>query len=261
MESREQQRYEILRSLALGGVNRDRLADTGKAALEQAASLIGLDAAALYLWQEDRTVDLQVSFSKTEDLGHRLSELEHDLFDSLRRERDLVSAYMTFAGKPPCHSFTLPLFRGEKVFGAVIGLQLGERTTISEEGFLDALAASIALNAIASGKGTALQQDLIDKTRLAAVTETAITVNDRINNPLTAIIGNVQLLLMNRDDLDEELRRKLAVIEESASRIKDVTQRLLRLTEARSTEYVKGMSMIDLSDPKDEESPDEQPPQ
>jgi signal transduction histidine kinase len=260
MESREQHRYEILRSLVLGGVNRARLADTGQAALEQAAVLIGLDAAALYLWRADRKVELQLAYSQSDDLAAKLNDLEADLFDNLRRERSLVSAYMTFAGDPPCHSFTLPLNQGDKVFGAVIGLQLGERTTLSEEGFLDALAATIALNAIASGQAGVLPRELIDKERLAAVTETAVTVNDRINNPLTAIIGNVQLLLMNRDDLDDELRRKLTVIEESASRIKDVTQRLLRLTEARSTEYVSGTSMIDLSDPDESSSPDDKDP-
>lgn len=75
-----------------------------------------------------------------------------------------------------------------------------------------------------------------------------MTVNHEINNPLTAILGNVQLLLMSRKDLDEDPVTKLKTIEISAMKIKDVTQRLLRLTSARSVDYTEGTSMLDLSD-------------
>jgi hypothetical protein len=53
---------------------------------------------------------------------------------------------------------------------------------------------------------------------------------------------------MKRDDLDEELRAKLEVIEVSAGRIKDVTQRLLKLTTPRTVDYSEGTPMIDISD-------------
>ena len=155
---------------------------------------------------------------------------------------------MSFGGAEPCHSFTLPLRLGERVFGAVIGLQHGDRTIVSEDDFLDALTATIALHAVAGGAAGILPQDIIDQERLTAITETAVTVNHEINNPLTAILGNVQLLLLHREDLDDDLRNKLTVIEESASKIKDVTQRLLRLTSARATDYASGVSMIDLSE-------------
>ena len=92
----------------------------------------------------------------------------------------------------------------------------------------------------------------VDKERMGAVIETAVTVNHEINNPLTAILGNVQLLLLNRKDLDTEMQHKLKTIEESAMRIKDITQRLLRLTSVRTTEYAEGTTMIDLSDDEEE---------
>ena len=262
MGTQEQDRYEILRALAVAGARNEKLDEVGRTALEQTAGLIGLDAAALYLWTDQNQLTLHLTHATAESHAARLAELEADLFAGLRRERDLVSAYMSFGGETPYHSFTLPLRHGETVFGAVIGLQQGERSTVSENDFLDALTATLALHAIASGLTGTLPQALIDKVRLAAVLETAIAVNDKINNSLQAIIGTVQLLLLHRDDLDDELHTKLSVIEESASGIKNVTQRLLHLTSARTTEYTPGTKMIDLSDPEDDqdESEDESPP-
>jgi signal transduction histidine kinase len=252
MGSLEQDRYEILRALVTAGTANEKLEETGRLALEQTVRLVGLSAAALYLWDEQKEISLHLAHAETDEQADRLAELETDLFAGMRRERNLVSAYMSFGGDPPSHSFTLPLRLGETVFGAVVGLQQGERTTISEGDFLDALSATLALHAVASGLTGAIPQELIDKVRLNAVLETAVTVNDKINNALQAIIGPVQLLLMHRDDLDDDLRGQLNIIEESASRIKEVIQGLLRLTSAKSTEYVSGTSMIDLPGPDDD---------
>ncbi|GAI44552.1 unnamed protein product, partial [marine sediment metagenome] len=141
------------------------------------------------------------------------------------------------------------------VFGAVIGIQEGERKLLSEDAFLEALSAGIALNAVAErlGQDTIISKDARRKERLEAVIETAVTVNHEINNPLTAILGNVQLLLLKRQDLDKDLSEKLKTIEASAMKIRDVTQRLLRLTSARSVEYTEGTSMLDLSDEQKDE--------
>jgi hypothetical protein len=38
------------------------------------------------------------------------------------------------------------------------------------------------------------------------------------------------------------------VVEESALKIKDVTQKLLKLTHVRSVEYSEGSTMLDLGD-------------
>jgi signal transduction histidine kinase len=251
MSNRDHERYSILKALATAAARDETLENTGRLALEQTAQLVQLSAMALYLWDDRRQPILHLTYSSSDREALRLSELESDLFDGLRREKQLVSAYFSFAGKPPLHSFTLPLRHGANIFGAVIGLQEGERTMLAEDDFLDALTATLALQAIAGGTTGAAPKELIEKERLAAINETAVTVNHEINNPLTAILGNVQLLLMHRKDLDDELRNKLNVIEASASKIRDVTQKLLRLTSSRTTEYAAGTSMIDLSDPDD----------
>ena len=251
MSNRDHERYSILKALATAAARDETLEKNGRVALEQTAGLVGLTAMALYLWDEQQKPILHLTYASSEDQATRLSDLENGLYASLRREKQLVSAHMSFGGNPQLHSFTLPLRHGDKIFGAVVGLQEGERTTLAEDDFLDALTATLALQAIAGGTVGAAPAALIEKERLAAINETAVTVNHEINNPLTAILGNVQLLLMHRKDLDEEIRNKLNVIEASASKIRDVTQRLLRLTTSRTAEYSPGTSMIDLSDSTD----------
>jgi K+-sensing histidine kinase KdpD len=258
MDSKDQNRYEILKDLAVASARGETPEQTARTALSQASELVGLTAAAMYLWDEQKKVTLSVSYSDSGKSADKLKSLEDDLFGKLRQEKDLLAAYMSFGGDVPSHSFTLPLRRGQQVFGAVIGYQEGERTIVSEDVFLDALCAAIAISVLASGQNQAPSQEFLDKSRLEAIVETAVTVNHEVNNPLTAILGNVQLLLMKREEMDSDLRRKLEIIEQSAVKIKDVTQKLLRLTTARSVNYANNTNMIDISNdkPKDDKDRD-----
>jgi len=256
MDSKDQNRYEILRDLAVSAARGETPEQTARTALAQAAELVGLSAAAMYLWDDKKKVTLNVSYAHNDQAAERLKGLEDDLFGQLRRERDLLAAYMSFGGEMPSHSFTLPLRRGQNVFGAVLGFQEGERTIVSEDVFLDSLCASLAISILASGHNQIPSQEFLDKKRLEAIVETAVTVNHEVNNPLTAILGNVQLLLMKRQEMDDDLRRKLEIIEQSAVKIKDVTQKLLRLTTARTVNYTENTNMIDISDDKPPETPD-----
>ena len=253
MDNRDFDKYTILRKLALAGSAAEGLQQAVQKALEQAAGLLGLQAAAIYLWDDQATVTTTVTHSESESYRESLVSLEEDLFRSLRQDRQVLSAYISFGGDKPLHSFTLPLQHGKKIFGAAIGIQEGGKKLVAEDDFLEAVSAAIALNVIATNadQDSITARDLVDKERLGAILETAVAVNHEINNPLTAILGNVQLLLLKRSDLDEELTNKLKTIENSAMRIRDVTQKLLRLTSARSVHYADGTNMIDLSGDED----------
>jgi signal transduction histidine kinase len=87
---------------------------------------------------------------------------------------------------------------------------------------------------------------IIKSERAAAITETAVTVNHEINNPLTAILGNTQLLLMSRDKLDEKIVNKLETIEQSAIRIRETTNKLMKIIDPVRTHYAAGLNMIDI---------------
>jgi signal transduction histidine kinase len=255
MQDENSLKFDILRLLAMAGAKGDDLSKAAETALAAAAEYVGLTAAALYVWDEHFNTTLTVTYADADKNKDRIAQLEKELFARLRKEKKLLSAYMSFGGDAPSHSFSLPLLQGDMPFGAVIGLQEGQKTIVAEDVFLEALASVLAVSFAAQGKDhiADIEPGLLDKERLAAIIETAVTVNHEVNNPLTAILGNVQLLLLKRQDLDDDLKEKLRVIEASAMKIKDVTQRLMRLTTPRSVEYSDGTKMVDISDEEEAE--------
>ena len=90
------------------------------------------------------------------------------------------------------------------------------------------------------------QDALVKAQRLAAVTETAVSINHEINNPLCSIMGNTDLLLRRQDLADRDCLRKLKSIERESLRIKDITQKLANLADVLLTDYAGGVKMIDI---------------
>ena len=82
--------------------------------------------------------------------------------------------------------------------------------------------------------------------KLATILETAITVNHAINNPLVPILGHAQFLLQDERIVDEDIRKRLNIIINNALRIKNITQKLTRISKPVSKEYIKGTRMLDL---------------
>ncbi len=81
---------------------------------------------------------------------------------------------------------------------------------------------------------------------LAGIGETTIALEHEINNPLSALLGHAELLLMDNllnDDQQEQLR----IIQEQAARIAQVVRRLAKLKNPQSVEYLAGALMLDLS--------------
>jgi len=83
--------------------------------------------------------------------------------------------------------------------------------------------------------------------RIAAILETAVAINHEINNPLTAVLGNTQLLLLQEDQLPEEVITKIKVIEKSALRIRQVTKKLMNVVEPVTTSYTDSLEMLDIN--------------
>lgn len=247
--------FEILRNIAISSVDGEKPGRTAEEALREAATLVGLEAASLLMWDDEGHPVLTVSFASDQAQKNALVDLQDDVFESLRRNNRMVSAYLTFGGESPLSGFTLPIRKGNRIFGAVAGLQPGRGSLAKEDLFLEALSATLSMTFAAAGLLDAKQDQEreIREERLKAIRETAATVNHEINNPLTAVLGNVQLLLMRSDELGGDFIRKLKIVEESALRIKDVTQKLMNLNSDRITEYTPGSQMIDLSDTEDQE--------
>ncbi len=91
-----------------------------------------------------------------------------------------------------------------------------------------------------------LQSKLLEAERLSAITETAIGVNHEINNPLCSMLGNTQLLLMEKENLDPGMVKKLRSIEKQIARIQVVADRLGKITNPVLKEYIGGKKMLDV---------------
>jgi two-component system, NtrC family, sensor kinase len=100
-----------------------------------------------------------------------------------------------------------------------------------------------------------IAQDLVRRTAeeelarsrwLAGIGETTIALEHEINNPLSALLGHAELLMMD-NDLSEDQQEQLRIIQEQAARIAQVVRRLAKLKNPQSVEYLAGARMLDLS--------------
>ena len=80
---------------------------------------------------------------------------------------------------------------------------------------------------------------------LAGIGETTIAIEHEINNPLSALLGHAELLLMG-GSLSADQMDSLRIIQEQALRIAEVVRRLARLKNPQSVEYLAGSRMLDL---------------
>ncbi len=78
-------------------------------------------------------------------------------------------------------------------------------------------------------KNRLLESKAHEAETLETITITAATLNHEINNPLMAVLGNVELLLDDDKITDGGVRNKLAMIETSARRIQNITHHLANL--------------------------------
>ncbi len=92
----------------------------------------------------------------------------------------------------------------------------------------------------------ALREKLLKAERVGAIGEIVVTVRHEINNPLTTVIGNVELLLERYGESDKNLAQRLEVILNNSLRIAEIVKQLKAIKKDRVVEYVKGVSMTDI---------------
>ena len=91
-----------------------------------------------------------------------------------------------------------------------------------------------------------LRQLLVKAERLAAIGQVGIAMRHEINNPLTTIIGNAELLLDRLEGAEGELKKRLEVVLDNALRISEIVKRLQGIKQDKTIEYLKGVKMTDL---------------
>ena len=99
-------------------------------------------------------------------------------------------------------------------------------------------------------------KESLARERLQSAVETAGAACHELNQPLQAVLSQVELTLLKvppRDPLAAELRRMLANIHKMA----EITQRLSRITDYRTRPYVGQAQILDLASASDQAPDDE----
>jgi PAS domain S-box-containing protein len=162
----------------------------------------------------------------------------YDLFLPEEQTRMKEAAFAVFSGKKPFQGF---LNRNVHKDGHVVILETSGIPVVSPDGVLLGYrgvdrditerkkAEEELKDAYEQLRNT--QAQLIQSSKMAAIGQLAGGVAHEINNPLTGVLNNVQLIRMEAELKKEftlgDFKQLLAVIEESALRCKKITQSLL----------------------------------
>ena len=264
--SKDSLKYQVLRLLAIGINSQVPLKEILQEAISKTLVIMELEAGSISLWDKENKEILCEATAGPQDKTEFLSALEKGAIQLMRKDFKIESVYLTYE-KDGIHSlFSYPIRSNGRFLGAISGFCTGSRNLILEEEFLQALGNQLGLSAIKAesyltkAELKKLEDEknlLIEQERLSAIMHTSVAVNHEVNNPLTAILGNAQLLLARKENLDQETIDKLKIIEENALKIKEVTQDLIRIIEPVIVEYTGGVKMIDISRSKKKELPPE----
>jgi signal transduction histidine kinase len=95
-------------------------------------------------------------------------------------------------------------------------------------------------------------KELLEKNRLAAIAETTLTLAHEINNPLLIMCGNLELLEneFKEKGVSESMNSKLHAIKNHCERIRQVTNKISKLSKPESITIYHDIKMIDLNSSK-----------
>jgi DNA-binding response OmpR family regulator len=94
----------------------------------------------------------------------------------------------------------------------------------------------------------ALEDQLATQKELEAALKMSVTLQHEINNPLTGVIGNLELLKDWRESTPEEVDEAVNDALSLALRIKLIVQQLSRVTRIIPAVYIKGSEMINIGE-------------
>jgi GAF domain-containing protein len=162
-----------------------------------------------------------------------------------------------------------PMVIDGETIGA-IGLQDYERTGVYSQHELEMLTIIASQAAAGIKNARAIQAErrafrelseaqtrMLETERLRGVTETVGALNHEINNPLTAIVGNSQLLLKKPEGISVANLQKVEAIQEAARRIQRVTAKMATLIQASSMPYPGAQSILDVENSQSRDDTDD----
>jgi CheY-like chemotaxis protein len=105
-----------------------------------------------------------------------------------------------------------------------------------------------------------LERQAVAHRELEVALKMAITMQHEINNPLTGIMGNAEILREWRGLPPADVEKCVAVINESARRIRDIVHQMSSVTKVVSAPYLAGREMIDIHNASAHEAPADKKP-
>jgi len=247
-----------------------KLGEKFKKALAKICGVVHCNSASLFIYHEDTG-----KLEEVATIGERVDLIESIDFDMgkgfsawvAKQRRSVLIPNLRRKRPGGCRSFiSTPLISEEKLIGVMnLGGDSPNAFTERHMEFLEIIASQFA-HAVERSKyeqrllekNAALekaheeiksqQKKIIEMEKYQVLGQMAVSINHEINNPLTTIIGNVELLLMMYPDLDESVRKKLAVINEEARRIADIVDKVRNMKRVVTEEYIDKFDekMIDI---------------
>lgn len=93
-----------------------------------------------------------------------------------------------------------------------------------------------------------LQQELADQQHDRALVEMALALGHEINNPLTSLVGYLDMLLETDGDFStERVRGWLEQCRDDAMRVAGIVSKLRQMKRPRLTQCVPGVQMVDIA--------------
>jgi len=124
-------------------------------------------------------------------------------------------------------------------------LSARETVALSERNYTDTLEELINET---SRELEVTQKRLLDKEKLATMVETAGGIAHELRQPMTAIIGTIQLLgISGRTIPDESTQRRLQTIEKQCLRMDEIIAKMEKLVSYETQKYAGGRKILDLN--------------
>ncbi len=94
-----------------------------------------------------------------------------------------------------------------------------------------------------------LVDEIMEKSKRAAITETALGVGDQINNPLLAIRGNLEIVEMYaiENKLPEKVVDRIRTIKDNFEKIRQITEKMSKVSNSGSVFITEKSLMADFS--------------
>lgn len=90
------------------------------------------------------------------------------------------------------------------------------------------------------------QAELMEKEKMAAILELAGAAAHEMNQPLTVIIGNIDLLLSQEKVGEEQVRKTLETVNRSAREMADIVKKMAKIRRYETESYVGKIKILDI---------------